>query len=56
MSGGDDKKVKLWNLLNPAKNFTIGKHEGYVCSVFFSKSDRYIISGGWEDRILLWDL
>ena len=54
VSGGDDKKVKVWSAAN-FKLITEGQHLDSVHSVAFSPDGNTIVSGSYDELITLWN-
>ena len=55
-SGGDDKKVKLWEPTSGKLLRTLKGHERTVYSVAFDTEGRYLATGGYDASIKLWEL
>ena len=54
VSGGDDGKVKLWDLTdNGVVGQTVGEHEGSVLSVACNGEGTRIVSGGSDGKVRL---
>lgn len=53
ISGGKDKKVKLWNISNGEEIRTFEGHTNVVISVGFSQDGKQIISGDLDGWVIL---
>jgi WD40 repeat protein len=52
-----DSKIRLWDMRDPHnKKFTLIKHEETVQSLSFSNDNRFLISSGWDEKVIAWDL
>lgn len=56
VSGGWDKKVKVWNLTNCKLMYNLNGHTGYVSTVTVSPDSSLCASGGKDGTAMLWDL
>jgi WD40 repeat protein len=55
-SGGEDQKVKLWRLQDPALVRTLSGHSNAVLSVDFSPDGTLLLSGGADGTARLWNV
>jgi len=46
----------LWDLQDSDRNRIIGEHSNFVWSVSISRSEKFIVSGGRDCKVMLWDL
>lgn len=52
-----DEKIRLWDLRDPhQKKYTLNKHDETVQSLSFSADNRFLISSGWDETVVAWDL
>jgi WD40 repeat protein len=54
-----DKTVRLWDTSDLAKatvQETLKGHTNLAFGVTISPDDRWLASGGWDDKVILWDL
>ena len=52
-----DSKIRLWDLRDPHnKKYTLTKHIETVQSICFSPDSNFLISTGWDERVIAWDL
>jgi len=56
-----DSKVRLWDLRNnpedpSSRRYTLAKHNETVQSVSFSPDNRFLVSTGWDKKVIAWDL
>ena len=52
-----DNKVRLWDLRDPQqKTYTLKRHDETVQSLAFSSDNRFLISSGWDEKVVAWDL
>ncbi|EGR29900.1 WD40 repeat protein [Ichthyophthirius multifiliis] len=57
VTGGTEKSVKVWNIVNGSLLFEgKGGHSSTINIVQISDNDKQIISGGKDGNILIWDL
>lgn len=59
ITGGDDKRLRLWNLESNIRMLTLGivnGHKGAVNSVLTTPNGKYIVSGGADKAIAVWFL
>ena len=55
MSGSVDRTLRLSKVGSNNAAVVVGRHDAAVCSVAFSGSGQYILSGGRDDVACLWD-
>jgi hypothetical protein len=57
-SGGgyQDHSIRLWNLVTGQQVSLLEGHSGKVDAVVFSAEGQFVISAGFDHRILIWDL
>ncbi len=55
-SGGQDKKVRLWEMATGREVWTGPAHRDWVASVAFSRCGRWLASAGGDGTLILWDV
>ena len=55
VTGGNDDKVKIWNI-NGALLFTCSGHTGDITSVKVSPDNNFVISSAKDDKIKVWNI
>ncbi|WP_369010977.1 WD40 repeat domain-containing protein, partial [Streptomyces javensis] len=55
-SGGEDGKIRLWDVATGKPRTTLTGRAGIVWSVAFSPDGRILASGGEDGKIRLWDV
>lgn len=55
VSGGIDKKVKIWSLPENKVLKELEKHSKGVNSVQFCLKDKYVVSAGYDHKLFIWD-
>ena len=56
MSGSNDAKIKIYDLLQARTIYTLSGHQSQVNSVGFSPGGEHCVSGGQDNHILVWKL
>ena len=52
-----DPKIRLWEVANPKKGrYTLNGHKETVQSLNFSPDNRFLVSSGWDENVIAWDL
>ena len=52
-----DGKVRLWDLRDPhQKKYSLVQHDETVQSLSFSADSRFLLSSGYDKKVVLWDL
>lgn len=52
-----DSKVWLWDLRDPGqKKYSLAKHDETVQSISISPDNRFLISSGWDEKVVAWDM
>jgi hypothetical protein len=52
-----DEKVDLWDLRDPHRaKYTLVNHKETVQSLSFSADNRFLVSAGWDQKAVAWDL
>ena len=52
-----DPKIRLWEVADPkSARYTLNGHESTVQSLSFSPDDRFLVSSGWDEKVVAWDL
>jgi WD40 repeat protein len=54
-SGGEDKRVRLWDVANRSEVLVLKGHKGCVYTLAFSPDGRLIASGGGRNELFVWD-
>ena len=55
-SGGEDKKVRVWNSLTCSEQAVLKGHKGCVYALAFTPSGNHLASGGGRNELFLWGL
>ena len=55
-SGGDDRTVYLWSMVDRSILQTLDAHENPINALAISPNDRYLASGGDDLYIVVWDI
>ena len=55
ISGSDDKKVRVWNILQKRLKIIFEGHTARVLSVAISNDRKYIVSGSEDKTIRIWN-
>ena len=51
------EKIRLWNLHDPhGEKYELTGHSRTVESIAFSKDSRFLVSTGWDKRVVVWDV
>ncbi|HOJ93629.1 MAG TPA: hypothetical protein PK390_00170 [Fervidobacterium nodosum] len=53
-SASSDRTIKVWDLKSGKLLNTLAGHKGYVWSLYITGD--YLISGGWDGRVIVWDI
>ena len=56
VSGSNDAKIKIYDLLQARTIYTLSGHQSQVNSVGFSPGGEHCVSGGQDNHILVWKL
>jgi len=56
MSGSNDKTVRVWDLASGEVLLELMSHGGDVQSVAFSRDGEYIVSGGEDGIVRVWNV
>ena len=52
-----DPKIRLWEIADPKNGrYTLNGHEETVQSLSFSPDNRFLVSSGWDQKVIAWDL
>jgi WD40 repeat protein len=54
-SGGEDKKVRLWDVVTRSEKTVLKGHKGCVYALAFSPDGRFIATGGGRNELFVWD-
>ncbi|MEL7497076.1 MAG: hypothetical protein AAFN77_05660 [Planctomycetota bacterium] len=57
MSFERDPKVRIWDLRDPhSRTYVLNGHDATVQTLAFSPDNRFLLTGGWDDTNILWDV
>lgn len=56
VSGGEDRTIRLWNVVSGREEMVIGGHTDEVTSVMFHPSGLAILSGSLDGTMRIWDV
>lgn len=56
VSGGEDKTVRVWNLITHECQWIFRGHEDAVLCVAITPDNRYVVSGSRDKTVRLWDV
>jgi glucose repression regulatory protein TUP1 len=56
VAGAEDKKVKVWDIVNQRAQHTLEGHELDIYSLDFSSNGRHVVSGSGDRKAKLWDI
>ena len=52
-----DPKIRLWDVTDPKNGrYTLNGHQETVQSLSFSPDNRFLVSSGWDQNVIAWDL
>jgi WD40 repeat protein len=52
-----DQNIRLWDLRDPhQKKYTLKRHNETVQSISFSPDSRFLVSSGWDETVVAWDI
>jgi WD40 repeat protein len=54
-SGGEDRKVRVWDVLTRAEANALKGHKGCVYALAFSPDGKLLASGGGRNELFVWD-
>ena len=55
-SGSDDSTVNLWDIENESLLDTFYEHSNSVMSVSFNPNGGMLVSGSWDNTVILWKI
>src|SRR5262245_20061683 len=55
-SGGEDKKVRVWDVLTCSEKTVLKGHKGCVYALAFTPNSKHLASGGGRNELFLWGL
>ena len=55
-SGGDDKIIKLWNIITGKIISNLEGHTGTVLSICLSSNGKTLVSGSEDEYIIVWNV
>ncbi|GAK49999.1 serine/threonine protein kinase with WD40 repeats [Candidatus Moduliflexus flocculans] len=56
VSGGEDKTIRLWNLITHECQWVFRGHEDAVLCVAITQDNHYVVSGSRDKTVRLWDV
>jgi len=56
VSAGDDLVVRVWNLATGELTKILRGHKSCINSVAVSSKDEFIVSGSWDNKLIVWVL
>ena len=52
-----DPKIRLWKVADPKNGrYTLNGHQETVQSLSFSPDNRFLVSSGWDQNVIVWDV
>lgn len=56
VSGGDDQRIKIWDLKTGQLLRTLTDHQGSISALAISPNNKWLVSGSSDRSIKIWNL
>ncbi|MFO0807976.1 MAG: WD40 repeat domain-containing protein [Gemmataceae bacterium] len=56
VAAGENESIRVWSVADRQEQPMLAGHKGRVSSLAFSPDSRTLASGGWDRRVIFWDI